>query len=82
MVIIAQANKQTEVIIMTTQDLKKLHELLVVYKIKHYKCDHNCQGCEYRTQGLECAFVKLIDDVADDIVVMALSERMENKSQC
>lgn len=53
---------------MTAQDLEKLYELLVVYKTEHYECDHNCQGCEYRTQGLECAIVKLMDDVTDYII--------------
>lgn len=50
---------------MTAQDLGKLYELLVAYKTEHYECDHNCQGCEYRTQGLECSIVKLMDDVTD-----------------
>ena len=68
MVIIAQANKQTEVIIMTAQELEKLHELLVKFKKDQYECDHNCQGCEYRTQGLRCAIVKLMDDVTDYII--------------
>ena len=60
-----QANKQTEVSIMTAQELEKLHELLVKFKIDQCECDHKCKFCKYRTQDLACAILELTDDVAD-----------------
>jgi len=54
-----------EVIIMTAQELEKLHELLVKFEKDQYKCDHKCISCKYRTQNLTCAIIELMDDVTD-----------------